>query len=85
MKGAERKRVEEHLHSTRTVIATGKYARGGFYLPWLDTLFLAVPIGWTSALIKLTTENLERYITWKLCNKGKALKRLIQLLNEAVW
>ena len=90
MKAAERKRVEEYLHSTQAVIATGKYVEKGFYLPRLDTLFLAMPIAWKGTLIKLTTEqptteNLERYITWKLCNKGKALKRLIQLLNETVW
>ena len=41
-------------------------------------------------LVKLTTEqpttdNLERHIAWKLSNKGKALKRLIQLLSEVVW
>ena len=44
----------------------------------------------SGALVKLTTEqptieNLERHIAWKLSNKGKALKRLIQLLNEVVW
>ena len=32
-----------------------------------------------------TTENLERYIAWKISNKGKALKRLSQLLNNALW
>lgn len=40
-------------------------------------------------LVKLTTEepttgNLERYIAWKISNKGKALKRLAQLLNDAL-
>jgi DNA-binding transcriptional LysR family regulator len=30
-----------------------------------------------------TTENLERYIAWKISNKGKALKRLTQLLSDA--
>jgi DNA-binding transcriptional LysR family regulator len=29
-----------------------------------------------------TTENLERYIAWKISNKGKALKRLTQLLSD---
>ncbi|MBV1930969.1 MAG: LysR family transcriptional regulator, partial [Porticoccaceae bacterium] len=32
-----------------------------------------------------TTDNLERHIAWKLSNKGKALKRLAQLLDEVVW
>ena len=30
-----------------------------------------------------TTENRERYIAWKISNKGKALKRLTQLLSDA--
>ena len=34
---------------------------------------------------KPTTKNMERYIAWKISNKGKALKRLVQLLNEAAW
>jgi DNA-binding transcriptional LysR family regulator len=39
-------------------------------------------------LVKLTTEeatteNLERYIAWKINNKGKALKRITQLLLDA--
>ena len=41
----------------------------------------------SGALVKLatearTTENLEYYIAWKISNKGKALKRLTQLLND---
>ncbi len=41
-------------------------------------------------LVKLTTrepttENLERHIAWKISNKGKALKRLTQLLSDALW
>ena len=41
----------------------------------------------SGALVKLTTEaptteNLERYIAWKISNKGKALKRLTRLLND---
>lgn len=32
-----------------------------------------------------TTENQERHIAWKISNKGKALKRLAQLLIEASW
>ena len=40
----------------------------------------------SGALVKLTTEvrtseNLDYYIAWKISNKGKALKRLTQLLN----
>lgn len=31
-----------------------------------------------------TTENLERYIAWKIGNRGKALKRLTQLLHEGL-
>ncbi len=43
----------------------------------------------SGALIELTTEvattdNLERYIAWKISNKGKALKRLSQLLGDAL-
>ena len=42
----------------------------------------------SGALVKLTTEartteNLEYYMAWKISNKGKALKRLTQLLNDA--
>ena len=41
----------------------------------------------SGALVKLTTEArtakyLEYYIAWKISNKGKALKRLTQLLND---
>ena len=41
----------------------------------------------SGALVKLTTEvrtseNLDYYIAWKISNKGKALKRLTQLLND---
>ncbi len=32
-----------------------------------------------------TTGNQERYLAWKISNKGKALKRLAQLLAEAAW
>jgi DNA-binding transcriptional LysR family regulator len=44
----------------------------------------------SGALVKLTTEkptteNLQRHIAWKISNKGKALKRLTQLLNDALW
>lgn len=43
----------------------------------------------SGALIELTTEvattdNLERYLAWKISNKGKALKRLSQLLGDAL-
>jgi superfamily II DNA or RNA helicase len=37
MKAAERKRVDEHLHSAQVVVATGKYVGEGFDLPRLDT------------------------------------------------
>jgi len=50
MKAAERKRVDEHLHSAQVVVATGKYAGEGFDLPRLDTLFLAMPIAWKGSL-----------------------------------
>jgi DNA-binding transcriptional LysR family regulator len=44
----------------------------------------------SGALIKLstdapTTDNLDRFIAWKISNKGKALKRLTQLLNDIPW
>lgn len=44
----------------------------------------------SGVLVKLSTEepttkNLERYIAWKISNKGKALKRLTQLLEDALW
>jgi DNA-binding transcriptional LysR family regulator len=32
-----------------------------------------------------TTENLQRYIAWKISNKGKALNRLTQLLGKVPW
>jgi DNA-binding transcriptional LysR family regulator len=32
-----------------------------------------------------TTENLQRYIAWKISNKGKALHRLSQLLGNVSW
>jgi superfamily II DNA or RNA helicase len=50
MKAAERKRVEEHLHSAQVVVATGKYVGEGFDLPRLDTLFLTMPIAWKGSL-----------------------------------
>lgn len=42
----------------------------------------------SGALVKLTTEaptteSPDRYIAWKISNKGKALKRLAQLLSDA--
>jgi DNA-binding transcriptional LysR family regulator len=44
----------------------------------------------SGALVRLTThkpmtEQLERYIAWKISNKGKAVKRLTQLLSERAW
>jgi superfamily II DNA or RNA helicase len=50
MKAAERKRVDEHINSAQTIVATGKYVGEGFDLPRLDTLFLAMPIAWKGTL-----------------------------------
>jgi superfamily II DNA or RNA helicase len=50
MRAAERKRVDEYLHSAQVVVATGKYVGEGFDLPILDTLFLAMPIAWKGSL-----------------------------------
>jgi len=50
MRAAERKRVDEYLHSAQVVVATGKYLGEGFDLPILDTLFLAMPIAWKGSL-----------------------------------
>lgn len=50
MKAAERKRVDEHIHSAQAIVATGKYVGEGFDLPRLDTLFLAMPIAWKGTL-----------------------------------
>ena len=50
MKAAERKRVDEHLHSAQVVVATGRYVGEGFDMPRLDTLFLAMPIAWKGSL-----------------------------------
>jgi superfamily II DNA or RNA helicase len=50
MKVAERKRVDEHIHSAQAIVATGKYVGEGFDLPRLDTLFLAMPIAWKGTL-----------------------------------
>lgn len=50
MKAAERKRIDENLHSAQVIVATGKYVGEGFDLPRLDTLFLAMPIAWKGSL-----------------------------------
>lgn len=50
LNAAERKQVEEHLHSAQVVVATGKYVGEGFDLPRLDTLFLSMPIAWKGSL-----------------------------------
>jgi len=44
----------------------------------------------TGALVKLTTEeptteNHERYIAWKISNKGRALKRITQLCSDSFY
>ena len=57
MKVAERKRVEEHLHSAQVVVATGKHVRESFDLPRLDTLFLAMPIAWKGSLAQYAGRN----------------------------
>ncbi len=50
MKAAERRRVDEHIHSAQAIVATGKYVGEGFDLPRLDTPFLAMPIAWKGTL-----------------------------------
>ena len=57
MKAAERKRVDEHLHSAQVVVATGKYVGEGFDLPRLDTLFLVMPIAWKGALAQYASDD----------------------------
>ena len=42
--------LNQNSNEPQIIIATGKYVGEGFDLPWLDTLFITLPISWKGLL-----------------------------------